>query len=172
MLLINTALKAILSLTKLGFSVSFYAEAYSNEPPTCPTASYNDRQTYLVGVFGIPLNWCSAPLSNGVRSARITLRRYLESGPFVDVRVYQTGAAFCSSLALTVMVEVRYQDRPVVLQECSLQRTGQQSGHRYCPYRCVCAGPCNQLHLQFQSLKAINIDNTAWEYCGVQICEP
>ena len=154
--------------------MSFHIESLSKQPLICPTTTttYWDRDWDLYWMCMPPLDVCTAPLSNGGATARITLRRYMESGPFVDVRVYQSDDAFCYSLALTVMVEVKYEGRPVVLQECSLQRDGEQSGHRYCMYRCVCAGPCSRLHLQFQSLKAINIDNTAWKYCGVQICEP
>ena len=119
-----------------------------------------------------PLSSCFAPLENGVAASKVTLQRFLQSGPVMNVRVHLSRDAFCSSLALTMMVEMGC-NQAVRLQECSLQTEVQQPvDNHYCLYQCVCAGPCSRFHLQFQSVEVIAINNTAWKYCGVELCEP
>ena len=154
-------------------AASFSVMSYSSNQLDCPVTSTQSVSSWSWhNVVYFPLSACSVPMENEVERVRVTLLRLFDSGSFVDVRVYLSDGALCSPLALTLMVEVQYGGRSTVLQQCALQGEGEKPGPRYCLYRCECAGPCSRLHLEFQSMLALGINNIDWAYCGVEICRP
>ena len=153
-------------------AVSFQAKVTTSPPTSCPI----DTKYHSWTTWDDPSrdsDNCSPQLSHNTPTKRITLRRYSSAGPYVKVIATVSDGAYCTSLALTAMVEIETEGDSVTLHECQMELEV-DNGTRIldCVYTCRCECLCPRVHLQFASLQAIGIDNLGWSLCNIQLCVP
>ena len=110
---------------------------------------------------------CITPLSYDSRLGKLTLEIFNMMQTTLEIVTAISPEASCNPPGVVLAAETT--DKDIV--ECILVDDEDTAGKfRICRHTCFCRSCCLYIHIHFNSLRALRLQNTQWQLCDIQVC--
>ena len=110
---------------------------------------------------------CITPLSYDSRLGKFTLEIFNIMQTTLGIVTAISPEASCYPPGVVLAAETT--DKNIV--ECILVDDDDTAGKfRICRHTCFCSGCCLYIHIHFNNLRALRLQNTQWQLCDIQVC--